>query len=202
MKSTIKDPKKIFPIKIVKKKELKSAKPATSKVVDFQRMVHLLQVNQIELEHQNQELRIAEQELEISRNKYVNLFDFSPIPYFTLNLNGFIKEVNLNGAKMCGDDRRKIVGKSFKGFIAIEDKENYDNFIVSVFTSSKKQTCKLKMINKEKKCFFVQLEGVKYDDTLETGAECQIALLDLSEFKKLEDSVRNLSEQLKVSQDF
>jgi len=66
---------------------------------DIRKLVHLLQVNQVELEHQNQELRIAEQELEASRNRYVNLFDFSPIAYFSLDAQGVIKEVNLSAGR-------------------------------------------------------------------------------------------------------
>ncbi len=69
------------------KKRIKNAKAnlLVQKFEDVQRLVHLLQVHQVELEHQNEELRIAHEELEVSRNKYVNLFDFSPTPYFTLD---------------------------------------------------------------------------------------------------------------------
>ena len=73
--------------------KVKPKVPAQSreKFADVQRLVQLLQVHQTELEHQNKELRIAQEELEVSRNKYVNLFDFSPTPYFTLNKDGIIK---------------------------------------------------------------------------------------------------------------
>ena len=81
--------------KEMNKKVTKPKKTDVAKVGDVQRLVQLLRINQIELEHQNQELRIAQGELEVSRNKYVNLFDFAPIPYFTLNFEGIIKEVNL-----------------------------------------------------------------------------------------------------------
>ena len=63
-----------------KKIETKSKNPPIKIIEDVQRLVQLLQVHQVELEHQNQELRMAQEELEVSRNKYVNLFDFSPIP--------------------------------------------------------------------------------------------------------------------------
>ncbi len=75
---------------------------------DVQKLLHLLEVHQVELEHQNQELRIAQEEIEVSRNKYVNLFDFSPIPYFTLDPDSVIMEANLSASKMFGIERKKL----------------------------------------------------------------------------------------------
>ena len=165
---------------------------------DIHKLVHLLQVNQIELEHQNHELRIAEEELEVSRNKYVNLFDFSPIPYFVLDSKGIITEVNINAARMFGTDRRKMIGKLFVLNVASEGKNIFTAFIKSVFNSSAKQSCKLSVMNKDKQVFHVMLEGLKLDATPEADQTCQIALIDLTEYKKLEDSFDDLSEKLAV----
>ena len=55
---------------------------------DIQRLIHELDVYQIELDMQNDELRKAQAEIELSRAKYVDLYDFAPIGYFTLTCNG------------------------------------------------------------------------------------------------------------------
>ena len=106
-----------------KKIETKPKQLAIEKIEDVKRLVQLLQIHQIELEHQNEELRIAHAELEISRYKYVNLFDFSPTPYFTLDPNGIIKEINLSASKMIGSDRNKLIGKSFISYIPSDEKD-------------------------------------------------------------------------------
>ena len=67
---------------------------------DIRSLVHELQVHQIELEMQNEELRRTQSELEESRNKYSNLYDFAPVGYFTFDKNGLVMEVNLTGANM------------------------------------------------------------------------------------------------------
>jgi PAS domain-containing protein len=56
------------------------------------KMLHELQVHQIELEMQNEELRRAQEELEISRTKHFELFDLAPVGYLTLNEKGLILE--------------------------------------------------------------------------------------------------------------
>jgi len=198
MKRTIKELDKTIHKKAKKKIEPKLKQPAVEKIEDVQRLVHLLQVHQIELEHQNQELRITQEELEVSRNKYVNLFDFSPTPYFALNLQGIIKEVNLSASKMFGIDRSKLIGKSFITFIPLDEKDIFISFIKTVFNSPVKHSCELKVINKDKRVFYVLLEGLELDDPLEPDKKCQVALIDLTEYKRIEDSLKESYEALKI----
>ena len=68
-------------------------------------LVHELQVHQIELEMQNEELRRGQEEIEESRLKYSDLYDFSPVGYFTFSPAGEIVEVNLTGASLLGGRR-------------------------------------------------------------------------------------------------
>lgn len=82
------------------------------------RLVHELEAHQIELEMQNKELRRAQEELELSRNKYAELYDFAPVGYFTFDTDGLIKEVNLAGAQLLGIERRLLANKPFNSFIA------------------------------------------------------------------------------------
>ncbi len=79
---------------------------------DTGKLIHELEVHQIELEMQNQELRKAQEELETSRKKYVDLYDFAPVGYFTLDKDGIIMEANLMGASLLGIDRKRLL-KSF-----------------------------------------------------------------------------------------
>ena len=165
--------------KEIKKTKPKSKKPSVEKIEDVKRLVELLMINQIELEHQNQELRVAQEELEVSRNQYVNLYDFSPVPYFSLDREGIIKEANLIASKMLGIDRNKLVGKRFIIFIPLDERDAFNKFINSVFSSDVKNSCELKVMNKDKGAFSVRLEGLLLEDALQKDQKCQVALIEL-----------------------
>ena len=202
MKLMKKQTKKSDSKKVKKKTEPAKAKvkaPTQSreKFADVQRLVQLLQVHQTELEHQNIELRIAQEELEVSRNKYVNLFDFSPTPYFTLNKDGIITEVNLSASKMFGVDRNKLIGKRFNTFTPADENDIFNSFINQIFNSSEKHACEITIVNKVKQKFQVLLEGLEFEDALESERKCQVVLIDMTEYKRIENSLKESNKELK-----
>jgi len=197
MKRTKKGSEKNITKKTKKKIEPKPKKPVVEKIEDVKRLLQLLQIHQIELEHQNQELRITQEELEVSRNKYVNLFDFSPIPYFTLDRKSIIKEVNLSASKMFGIDRSKLIGKSFITYIPQDSKDIFNSFIKTVFNTPVKNSCELKVMNKDQIVFDVLLEGLELNDELEPDKKCQVALIDMTDYRKIEGILRKYNEELK-----
>src|SRR5512141_2191393 len=72
---------------------------------DMRDLVHELGTHQIELEIQNEELRRAQEELEESRSRYSELYDYAPVGYFIFDARGLLQEVNLTGAQLLGAER-------------------------------------------------------------------------------------------------
>jgi PAS domain S-box-containing protein len=147
------------------------------KIDEMQKLIHLLQVNQIELEHQTQELRIIQNELEVSRNNYVQFFDFSPIPYLSLDINCIIKEVNLKAGTLFGEGRSKLINRNIISHVAPDDQNRFRAFIQSVFNTDAQQTCELRIINKNNKIFTVKLEAILLKDSLDSNQKCLLALI-------------------------
>ena len=78
----------------------------------LRRLVHDLQVHQIELEVQNRELREAQAELEASRNEYAELYDFAPVGYVDFDQHGVVRSRNADRERIgagAEPDRREAV---------------------------------------------------------------------------------------------
>ena len=88
---------------------------------ETQRLLHELQVHQIELVRQNVELRQAQEQLELSRDKHAELYDFAPVGFFCLDPSGLILEVNLQGAQLLGVARQGLINRPLRNFIAEAD---------------------------------------------------------------------------------
>jgi len=58
--------------------------------IDAKKLLHELQVHQIELEMQNEELCHTNETAETALKKYTMLYDFAPMGYFTLDSDGTI----------------------------------------------------------------------------------------------------------------
>src|SRR5437867_12231253 len=69
---------------------------------DVQRLLAELETGQIELQVQNEQLHDARKELAESRDRYSVLYDFAPVGYVTLDIDGTILESNRTAATMLG----------------------------------------------------------------------------------------------------
>ena len=72
--------------------------------VEALKLIQELEVHKIELEMQNEELQQAKEAERLTADKYIHLYDFAPLGYYTLSKKGFIIELNLEGAKLLGKD--------------------------------------------------------------------------------------------------
>lgn len=158
-------------------------------ISDAQRLIHELQVHQIELEMQNEELRDAQKELEESRDRYSDLYDFAPVGYFSFDKNGLILEVNLTGAKKLGVERNFLIKKPFSLFISPGSKDVFYVHLRQVFKTGVRQSCELKLVDKKGVQFDAQLESLSVQ--FGNSGHCRTAISDITDRKKVEEAIRN-----------
>jgi two-component system cell cycle sensor histidine kinase/response regulator CckA len=144
------------------RKEPRAKVVGRTSVTNTQRLLHELQVHQIELEKQNAELRVARDTAEELSEKYNDLYDFAPVGYCIVSEKGLILEANLTAAKLLGMARGSLTGHSLGRFILPEDQDIYDHHRQQVFQSlsaGAPQVCELRMVKEGKTIWWARLEG-------------------------------------------
>jgi PAS domain S-box-containing protein len=161
---------------------------------DVSHLVHELQVHQTEMEMQNDELRRAQLELEDSRDKYADLYDFAPVGYITLNKSGTILDVNLAGAIMVKRERRFLVRKPFLSLVAEKDLPIFLSHLRQVFQLAEKHSCELqlKLPGEGDSSIHVKLESISLQREGQEPPVCRTAMSDITDIKRTEEDLLDL----------
>jgi PAS domain S-box-containing protein len=166
-------------------KKLKVKANVVSSEAEMLKLIHELEVHQIELELQNEELVIAKEKAELAEEKYTALFDFAPSAYFNLSPNGTISGLNLAAAKMLGKDRRNLINNKLAYFLARESRDIFADFLGKLSKGESPQSCDVTFGTDDDSCIYAHLNG-----TL-SGNRKQFLLnaVDITKRKNAEDAL-------------
>ena len=174
--------------------EARLGQSATRKAMraqDMPRLLHELEVHEIELEMQNEELRRVQAERDIERESYVDLYDLAPVGYLTLSERGLIVKANLTCAALLELPRKALLKKPISRFILKEDQNAYYRFRQQVIAAAGSGTCELQLLKAQGQSLWVQLTATKAMD--ETGAPLmRLVVIDITQ--------RKLAETKRISQ--
>jgi PAS domain S-box-containing protein len=125
---------------------------------ETRRVLHELRVHQAELEIQNEQLRQTQMELEVSRERYFDLYDLAPVGYVTLSEKGLFLEANLTASALLGVVRSILLKHSLTRFILPEDQDIYFLHRKQLFKTGQPQAYELRMVKKDGPAFWVRLD--------------------------------------------
>ena len=162
-----------------------------------EQLIHELEVHQIELETQAEELRRAHIAVVESRDKYLDLYEFAPVSYFTLNDKALIEEVNLAGATLLGTDRKKLVNARFRKFIAQTDSEQWIKYFMDVLDQENKQTCTLMLKRSDGSMFPARLESNRITSS-DAAPTVRVTVSDITDIKKAEKALGESEEKYRA----
>ena len=115
--------------------------PATAS--DAVKLLHELQVHQVELDLQHEQMNDERLALEQSMLRAVELFVFAPRPYFLVNVMGQIVEGNLAGALMLGVEREDVDSNNITRLASPNSRAALLALLAQVHSSGKKHTCRV-----------------------------------------------------------
>jgi PAS domain S-box-containing protein len=168
----------------------RTAPPRTD--ADAQRLLHELQVHQVELEMQNAELQGARDQVEAMLEKYTDLYDFAPVGYFSIDEQGLILEVNLTGAALLGVERSRLINRRLQHFFGPTSRPIFLAFLEKVFAEPGKQVCEASLLNEDGTPFWVNLQAASAASLRGARKWCRVAVSDISALKRAEEAQRHV----------
>jgi two-component system CheB/CheR fusion protein len=92
------------------------------------------ELQKLELEAQNEELKATRLAVEGALRRYARLFEFAPIGYVVLDASGLIRECNFESARMLSASREALVNRRFGLFVDLNDRVAFADFVLRVAT--------------------------------------------------------------------
>jgi PAS domain S-box-containing protein len=166
----------------------------------LQEILHELQVHQVELEIQNEELRRIQLELEESRDRYRDLYDFAPVGYVGLDAEGRVLQANLTAATFLRCERKHLIGQNLANFVGSQDQDRYYLHIREVLSSRSRQSAEVGLVRRDGTILPVGVESLATVDEESGTTHIRIAVSDISERLHAEDERQALEAQFRHAQ--
>lgn len=162
----------------------------------LKKLIHELQIHEVELELQNQELLESRKETEKAKEKYTTLFDFAPLSYLIFDKNGVIKSCNLATIELLKKERKILINKPFIVFLRAKDIDEFFNHIQRCIKSKKREICQLRIHTDIEKNIQLNvfLHSLYLDDRMLISS-----ITDITELESSKSKLINAKEQAEES---
>jgi PAS domain S-box-containing protein len=182
--------------KLSERRKKAAALPATES--DPQRLVHELEVHQIELTMQNEELLQSRAQVDAGLRQYTDLYDFAPVGYFSLARDGAIHQVNLAGANLLGIERGVLIKRRFGAFVFALSLTTFNTFLKKAFGSQQNETCEVALQKDGSAPLWVHIEATISDASSGEREMCHAVVSNITEHKRTEEVLRENEQRLRT----
>lgn len=162
-------------------------------------LLNELQIFQLELEMQNEELKVSYQLLEAERAKLAGFFNHAPVGFFILDSIGFIYEANQTGANLLKVQRKGLFNRRFHSFLEGHNLEAFNAFLEKVAGSQQRQYVELSLFPEQKHAFYARIEGVATLDPLSEKLQFYITIADITESRDAQQKLLDTSHRLAMT---
>ena len=158
----------------------------------IKRLVHEIQMSQIELEMQNDELSKSRDAIEAASRKYeklyrnyASLFNLAPTGYLVIDRDGVIQEINLAAAILLNAPRSKLTGRCITDFIHWDDQDCFYYQKLNCQRNLEAFIFELKMNKADGFFFDAQFQMQAIFEEHGDEPQYRVALVDISEHVQL-----------------
>lgn len=175
---------------------LQEIRPETASKIN--KILNESQIQQIELEIQNDELRSIQIELQNLKNEYFELYNNAPVGYLVLNSNAVVVKCNICFQNYLGLTASEILHKPLNNFIGKNDQNDFLAIFTSFFKNPKNKIFDYEFVKSDSSIFNGRMIGSKLNNSIfdpDSDDRILVVISDISvqKFyeKKMEELVAN-----------
>ena len=126
---------------------------------EIKKLLEQLNTHKIELEIQNDEYRLAHRETKEARDKYLDLYDYAPVGYLSLDGSGDIILANKTAADLLGATKSKLIHSPFSNFITPGSQDAFHFHMNQTLETGTGQKTEILMRRKDGTVFNAHIES-------------------------------------------
>jgi PAS domain S-box-containing protein len=178
--------------KIVSTRKAGTTRKAAPGRMPAEELLHELQVHEVELDLQIEELRRAEMELELLRDRYLALYEEAPVGYLTLDKYNLITQANISAATILKQPKETLVGRRFSSFFEKAFLAMLYEMITEARKTGERIAFDAPVVRADSSKAWVTLDILVARDT----GELRIALVDVTDRRNVENELREVADHL------
>lgn len=161
-------------------------------------LLNELQIFQLELEMQNEELKVSYQMLEAERAKLAGFFNQAPVGFFILDEIGFVQEANQTGSELLKISKTLLLKQRFQSFLSEDELVQFTRFLERILNGGQRQYLET-TLSAPDHAFYARIEGVSISDTLSDKPQFYITVADITESRKAQQKLLDTSQRLAMT---
>lgn len=200
MSEIAKNPRKKPSIRQLAEKRLAGRAPADLANLtpdEVRRIVHELEVHQVELEIQNQQLEENQREAELSRGRYQHLYESAPIGYLTLDRDGTIVSANLCAADLLTLPRTQLLGRKLSSFVAAAHQDRWHFARRALVESAERRSLELALVLDDGSALDV---GLTAAGRMDSDGTINLGMLDMTDLRSSERALRKAAAAVSLAE--
>jgi PAS domain S-box-containing protein len=162
--------------------EAKLTKVAPAGEADAMKLLHELQVHQVELEMQNAELRQSQADLAAANERYVDFYDLSRVAFISLERDGSIREANLTACRFLGAECVNLIGRRLGAYIHESQRAHFKTCLSKALAGARGERCAAELMTPDggSRHLWMELTAANVEGV------CRMVALDVGEQKRSE----------------